>query len=80
MDHWTENYCEEENNLLVYSRFMLDRLQQQQRQEGQRTHANLVNVIQSPSQSPSQSPLQNPSLKLMLLFYSVFERVRAFYE
>ena len=42
MDHWTENYCEEENNLLAYNRFMLDRLQQQQRQEGQRTHANLA--------------------------------------
>ena len=25
MDHWTENYCEEENNLLAYNRFMLDR-------------------------------------------------------
>ena len=25
MDHWTENYCEEENNLLGYNRFMLDR-------------------------------------------------------
>ena len=33
---------------------MLDRLQQQQRQEGQRTQANLANVIQSPSQNPSQ--------------------------
>ena len=59
MDHWTENYCEEENNLLAYNRFMLDRLQQQQRQEGQRTHTNLANVIQSPS--------QNPSLRLILL-------------
>ena len=54
MDHWTENYCEEENNLLAYNRFMLDRLQRQQRQERQRTHANLANVIQSPSQNPSQ--------------------------
>ena len=25
MDHWTENYCEEENNLLAYERFMPDR-------------------------------------------------------
>ena len=35
---------------------MLDRLQeqqrQQQRQEGLRTHANLANVIQSPLQNP----------------------------
>ena len=41
MDHWTENYREEENNLLAYNRFMLDRLQQQQQQEGQRIHTNL---------------------------------------
>ena len=54
MDHWTENYCEEENNLLAYNRFMLDRLQQQQQPKGQRTHTNLANVIQSPSQNPSQ--------------------------
>ena len=33
---------------------MPDRLQQQQRQEEQRTHTNLANVIQSPSQNPSQ--------------------------
>ena len=33
---------------------MLDRLQQQQWHEGQRTHTNLTNVIQSPSQNPSQ--------------------------
>ena len=25
MDHWTENYCEEENNLLGYNRFILDK-------------------------------------------------------
>ena len=25
MDHWAENYCEEEKNLLSYSRFMRDR-------------------------------------------------------
>ena len=54
MDHWTENYCEEENNLVAQNRSMPDRLQQQQRQEGQRTHTNLANVIQSPSQNPSQ--------------------------
>ena len=35
-------------------RFMLDRLQQQQQQEGQTTHTNLSNVIQHPSQNPSQ--------------------------
>ena len=54
MDNWTENYCEEENNLLAYNRFMLDRLQEQKQQERLRTHANLVNVIQSPSQNPQQ--------------------------
>ena len=57
MDHWTENYCEEENNLLAYNRFMLDRLQQQQRQEGQTTQANLTNVIQSPSQHQEFLPI-----------------------
>ena len=31
MNNWTENYCEEENNLLAYNMFMLDRLQEQQR-------------------------------------------------
>ena len=25
IDHWTENYCEEENNLLGYNRFGLNR-------------------------------------------------------
>ena len=45
MDNWTENYCEEENNLLAYNRFMVDRLQEQKQQERLRTHANLVNVI-----------------------------------
>ena len=25
MDHWTENDCEEESNLLAYNRFILDR-------------------------------------------------------
>ena len=54
MHNWTGNYCEEENNLLAYNRFMLDRLQQQQQPKGQRTHTNLANVIQSPSQNPSQ--------------------------
>ena len=23
MDHWTENYCEEENNLFFFSKIML---------------------------------------------------------
>ena len=54
MDNWTENYCEEENNLLAYNRFMLHRLQEQQQQEGLRTHASLANVIQSPSQNSLQ--------------------------
>ena len=54
MDNWTENYCEEENNLLAYNRFMLHRLQEQQRQERLRNHANLANVIQSPSQNSLQ--------------------------
>ena len=54
MDHWTENYGEEENNLLAYNRFTLDRLQQQHREQGQRTRANLTNVIESPSENPSQ--------------------------
>ena len=54
MDHWTENYREEENNLLAQNRSMPDRSQQQQRQEEQITHTNLANVIQSPSQNPSQ--------------------------
>ena len=27
MNHWTESYCEEENNLLGYNRFMLDRFE-----------------------------------------------------
>ena len=54
MDNWTENYCEEENNLLAYSRFMLDRLQERKRAEGLRSHANLANVIKSPSQNPYQ--------------------------
>ena len=43
MDHWTENYCEEENNLLAYNKVMLDRLQQ--RQEGQRIHAKAPRVL-----------------------------------
>ena len=50
MDNWTESYCEEQNNLLAYNRFILV----QQRQEGLRTHANLANLMQSPSQNPSQ--------------------------
>ena len=54
MDDWTENYCEEENNLLACNRFMLNRLQEQKRQQSLKTHANLANVIQSPSQNPSQ--------------------------
>ena len=54
MHNWTGNYCEEENNLLAYNRFMLDRLQEQQRQQGLRTHTNLANVIQTPSRNPSQ--------------------------
>ena len=45
MDHWTENYCEEENNLLAYNKVMLDRLKQQQRQEGQRIHAKAPRVL-----------------------------------
>ena len=54
MDNWTENYYEDENNLLAYDRFVLDKLQEQQRQGGLRTHANLANVIQSSLQNPSQ--------------------------
>ena len=74
MDHWTENYCEEENNLLAYNRFMLDRLQQQQRQEGQRTHTNLANVIQSPHRTPHSTKSSYQSVEVLL---SLFKKIAA---
>ena len=53
MDNWTENYCEEENLLLAYNRFMLATAIIITAGGAKNSH-QLANVLQSPSQNPSQ--------------------------
>ena len=55
MDHWTENYCEEENNLLAYNIQVYARqITTATMAWGAKNSHQLMNVIQSPSQNPSQ--------------------------
>ena len=53
MDNWTENYCEEENLLLAYNRFMLATAIIITAGGAKNSH-QFANVLQSPSQNPSQ--------------------------
>ena len=53
MDNWTENYCEEENLLLAYNRFMLATAIIITAGGAKNSH-QFANVLQSPSQNTSQ--------------------------